>query len=59
MECTCYVKTLSREQQFCIRYGAHALNCPKYRESGDILDRKRDIELRNNLLDVIQLTEGF
>jgi hypothetical protein len=49
MECTCYVRRLGKEQQFCLRYGAHALNCPKYRESGDILDKKRDIETRKQL----------
>ena len=49
MECTCYVRRLGKEQQFCIRYGAHALDCPKYRESGDVLDKKRDIETRKQL----------
>ena len=47
--CQCYVKTLEPVQQFSLRYGAHALNCPKYRESGDILDKKRDIETRKQL----------
>ena len=46
MHCNCYVKGLPEYDRFVIRYGAHSLDCPVYRESGDILDRQRDIEIR-------------
>ena len=46
MTCNCYVKRLTEYQRFVIRYGAHDVSCPVYRESGDELDRKRDIAIR-------------
>ncbi len=46
MKCNCYVAHLSEYDRFVIRYGAHSLTCPKYRESGDVLDRQRDQEFR-------------
>ena len=47
--CTCYVLTLEPIDQFTLRYGAHNQACPVYRESGDYLDQKRDIEARARL----------
>ena len=47
--CTCYVLTLSPIDQFTLRFGAHNEACPVWRESGDYLDQKRDIEARARL----------
>lgn len=44
--CQCYVSTLSAHQQFVLRYGAHALTCPTYRESRDPVDRINDKIIR-------------
>lgn len=44
--CDCYVATLSPEDRFGLRYGAHALECPIYRVSGDPVDRAKDERIR-------------
>jgi hypothetical protein len=49
-ECQCYVKNLSDLERFTIRYGAHGLDCPKYRESGDEVDRMYDEDTRSHHL---------
>ena len=46
MGCTCWVATRSEEERFGIRYGAHALGCPSFRESSDPVDAANDRELR-------------
>ena len=45
-ECRCYVRRLTEEARFSLRYGAHALTCPVYRPSLDPVDRRADEELR-------------
>ena len=40
--CQCYVKTLGAEAMLSLRYGAHSLSCPVYRESRDPVDRLND-----------------
>ena len=40
--CKCYVRGLSPEVQFCLRWGAHSTHCPIYRPSGDPVDRIKD-----------------
>ena len=47
--CTCYVRLMSEEDRFGIRYGAHAMGCPVYAKHGpslDSVDRKHDRDLR-------------
>jgi hypothetical protein len=44
--CNCWVSKASAETQFCVRYGAHSVTCPKHRPSGDPVDRMHDEELR-------------
>ncbi len=46
--CTCYVRLLHQRIRFTLRWGAHALDCPSYRESGDPVDRARDEEMRRH-----------
>ena len=46
VKCNCYVRELSEYDKFVTRYGAHSLDCPVYRESGDIVDRKYDENFR-------------
>lgn len=41
--CRCWVRAiLTDAAAFGLRYGAHSLDCPIYRESWDILDRWAD-----------------
>ena len=47
LRCSCWVSYEPEEVRFSIRYGAHHLDCPVYRPSGDPLDNLRDAELRN------------
>jgi hypothetical protein len=44
--CKCWVRNLNEEEQFGIRYGAHSLWCPTYREGLDPVDRLNDTDLR-------------
>jgi len=46
--CTCWVKDTSEVTQFQIRRGAHAPDCPEYRESLDPVDRAYDRDLRRH-----------
>ena len=46
MECNCYVKALSAETRFSLRYGAHNKACPVYRRSLDPVDREEDASFR-------------
>lgn len=46
IKCNCWVAGRSDMDQFCIRNGAHGLNCPKYQPSLDPVDRANDEELR-------------
>ncbi len=46
MECNCWVAAKSEEERFGIRYGAHALKCPTFRQSLDPVDAANDQELR-------------
>lgn len=46
--CTCYVQHLPIKDQFCLRWGAHSLDCPTYRKSGDHCDNLDDIATRNH-----------
>ena len=46
VECSCWVKDQPDEERYSIRYGAHHLDCPVYRPSGDPLDNLRDAQLR-------------
>ena len=45
-QCTCWVRSASREVQYTVRWGAHNLECPLYRESMDPVDKANDEELR-------------
>jgi len=47
--CNCYVAALPDIDRFTLRYGAHGLDCPVYRESGDPVDRLKDEETRARL----------
>lgn len=42
LTCNCYVRQLATARQFSLRYGAHSLDCPAYRESRDPSDRAND-----------------
>ncbi len=44
--CTCWVADQSPEARFGIRYGAHSMDCPLWRESLDPVDQANDEELR-------------
>ena len=44
--CTCYVADLDAETQFGLRWGAHGLECPRYRRSLDPVDDANDQEFR-------------
>jgi hypothetical protein len=44
--CTCYVAELDAETQFGLRWGAHALECPRYRRSLDPVDDANDQDYR-------------
>lgn len=44
--CTCYVADLDAEAQFCLRWGAHGLECPRYRRSLDPVDDANDQDYR-------------
>ena len=44
--CTCYVADLDAEAQFGLRWGAHGLECPRYRRSLDPVDDANDQEFR-------------
>ena len=46
MKCNCYVQHLDEGQRYVMRYGAHTLDCPVYRKSGDLLDNRRDENIR-------------
>jgi len=45
--CSCYVRLLTADQQFSIRYGAHEHTCTQYRPSGDPVDRINDDLIRD------------
>ena len=47
-KCNCWVSgsSVSAEERFGIRWGAHGLACPEYRRSLDPVDAIHDIELR-------------
>ena len=45
--CNCYVRLLTVDQQFSIRYGAHEHTCTQYRPSGDPVDRIIDDRTRD------------
>jgi hypothetical protein len=47
--CNCYVRYLSGETKFSVRYGSHNQKCPAYRESGDPVDRIADREFRERI----------
>lgn len=47
--CRCYVRDLPPEESFAIRDGAHAVDCPVYRPSGDPVDRVKDAHIRETL----------
>ena len=47
MKCNCYVRILAPIDIFTLRYGAHGLNCPVYRESGDPVDKLKDVDARD------------
>ena len=47
-ECKCYVRGLSPEVQFCLRWGAHSTYCPIYRPSLDPVDRIKDEAFRRD-----------
>ena len=49
MACNCYVQRLPDIDRFCIRWGAHSLSCPAYRQSGDYCDSLNDEEIRHRL----------
>lgn len=44
--CNCYVRYLPEVVRFGLHYGAHNPTCPKYRVSGDPVDRAKDEEFR-------------
>ena len=44
--CTCYVAELDAETQFGLRWGAHGLECPRYRRSLDPVDDANDQDYR-------------
>jgi hypothetical protein len=44
--CTCYVADLDAETQFCLRWGAHGFECPRYRRSLDPVDDANDQDYR-------------
>lgn len=46
--CNCYVANLDNVNRFTLRYGAHSLSCPVYRESRDPLDKFNDTAARNH-----------
>jgi hypothetical protein len=46
--CTCYIRLFHQQARSEIRWGAHALDCPSYRESGDPVDRAKDEKLRES-----------
>ncbi len=45
MTCRCWVSKQPELNRYGIRYGAHSLACPAYRESLDPVDRASDREL--------------
>ena len=47
LTCTCWVRTTPPETQFGLRYGAHSLDCPRYRQSLDPCDRYDDAQIRD------------
>ena len=47
-KCRCYVLTLDALTRFGLRRGAHALDCPEYRESPDPVDTAQDQETRTH-----------
>lgn len=49
--CRCYVKRLPDHFQMQLRWGAHALDCPAYHRSADIVDDAQDCEVRAKLLE--------
>jgi hypothetical protein len=56
--CTCYVQHLTEEERFTLRYGAHEIECPVYRESLDPVDKLKDDDARIYfLLGCTQVTE--
>lgn len=44
--CECYVRSLPTLTQMELRYGAHELACPVYRDSLDPIDRRNDANAR-------------
>lgn len=44
--CNCYVRGLSPEIQFVVRYGSHDYTCPVYRPSLDPVDAVADSAFR-------------
>ena len=51
--CNCWVSRESLEVQFSLRYGAHGITCPLYRESLDPVDRLHDAQERDAAYDRI------
>ena len=45
-DCRCYVRRLTEEARFGLRYGAHSLTCPTYHPSRDPVDRQADEDFR-------------
>ena len=47
--CNCWVRKLSKERVFGIRFGAHNPICPAYQRSRDPVDDANDVELRQRM----------
>jgi len=45
-DCGCYVQFMDNEVVFQVRWGAHGLDCPLYRQSRDPVDHVADLEFR-------------
>ena len=47
--CNCWVRKLSEEKAFGVRFGAHNPICPAYQRSRDPIDDANDVELRQRM----------
>jgi len=52
--CECYVRHLPVIEQYSLRYGAHALDCPIYRQSCDPVDDLHDREFRDRMTKLVE-----
>jgi hypothetical protein len=57
MDCNCYVRTLSEQERFVLRRGAHSQSCIAFRKSRDPVDAEKDEIIKAHYLQLRDIQE--